>query len=208
MVDILVPLRWVILPLRNGSILVDYMSQPAQDGIYQAEELGLQMSAAEGINDLKNHSLYVSQIGNGFFKPSELIDLQSATACVSDARKLFQIIQMAYSVWSSLTGLTEEGLRSCVETPLFQSLYQALGSAADLSHFPTFEKQQAMEEMVAVLNSPFLHSWMVQFPGAVEELLQSLDQAENQEVSQAEDAESKEPVSQEGSDEPPLNDSF
>lgn len=179
----------------RGSILVDYMSQPPQDGVHQVDELGSQLSAAESINNLKNQSLYVSQVGGEFLKPSELVTLSLATDCVSEARRLFQIAQMSYSTWSTLTGMTEEGLRSWVRTPVFEEFYQALGSATDLSHFPLFSKQQALEEMVGLFNSStFIKPIIDQFPGAVEDLLRSFTQAENRNMPPAANAGPKEPA--------------
>jgi AbiV family abortive infection protein len=163
----------------RGSIFVDYLREPAQDGVYQASELSQQMSEAENLNALKNYSLYASQIGDEFFKPSEIISSQLAAACVSDAREQLQIVQMSYSAWYALTGMTEEGLRQCVETPVFQELFQALGNMTDLSHFPKVGKQQAMGEMTAMLNSPALQPWVALFPTAIEQVLQASNQGEN-----------------------------
>ena len=159
----------------RGSILIDFLRAPAPDGVYQAGELSQQMSAAEDINDLKNYSLYTSQIGAEFFKPSERFDRQSAEACVLSVQEQFQIAQMFYLSCSTLTGWTEEGLRDCVETPVFQELFQALGSNADLSHFPKMKKQQSIEEMTALFNDPAFQPLLTLFPTAVGEILHSPD---------------------------------
>ncbi len=163
----------------RGSILLDYLRQPAQDGVYQASELSQQMDAAEDLNDLKNHSLYASQIGDEFFKPSERINPQLATACVAHAREQLQIFQTMYSALYTLTGMTEEGLRHCIETPEFQALFQALGNITDLSHLPMVDKQQAMAEMTAMFNNPAFQPLFAQFPAAVEQVLHASNQAKN-----------------------------
>ena len=171
-------LRNHILKIR-GSILLDYLRQPAQDGAYQASELSQQMDAAEDLNDLKNHSLYASQIGDEFFKPSERINPQLATACVAHAREQLQIFQTMYSALYTLTGMTEEGLRHCIEMPEFQALFQALGNITDLSHLPMVDKQQAIAEMTAMFNNPAFQPLFAQFSAAVEQVLQASNQAEN-----------------------------
>jgi hypothetical protein len=157
----------------RGSILIDFLRQPAPDGVYQAGELSQQMNAAEDINDLKNYSLYTSQIGTEFFKPSERFDRQSAEAGVSSVQEQFQIAQMFYLSCSTLTGWTEEGFRDCVDMPFFQELFQALGSNADLSRFPKMKKQQSIEEMIAIFNDPAFQPLLTLFPTAVGEVLQS-----------------------------------
>lgn len=156
------------------------MRKPPQGGVYQASELSQQMSTSENLNAMKNYSLYTSQIGHEFFKPSESIDDQTATACVSRARELLQIYQRVYSAIFELTGMTEEGLRRCIEMPEFQMLLQLLGSNADLSHFPVLDKQQAVVGITAFFNEPTIQSLLAQFPSAIEQDLQSLKQAENQ----------------------------
>ena len=161
----------------RGTILLNFVLDPPSDGVYQASELSQRMNTVPDINDKKNYSLYASQIGHEFFKPSELIGDQAAIACVSDARGLLQVAQMFYSLTSTLTGLTEEGLRRCIAMPAFQALLQALGDNADLSHSPVIGKQQAMVEMTAFLNDPTLQAVLAQFPSLIEQLLQSTDQS-------------------------------
>lgn len=170
-------LRNHIVKIR-GSILLDYLRHPP-DGAYQASELSQQMDAAEDLNDLKNHSLYASQIEDEFFKPSERINPRLATACVAHAREQLQIFQMMYSALYTLMGMTEEGLRHCIEMPEFQALFQALGNITDLSHIPMVDKQQAMAEMTAMFNNPAFQPLFAQFSAAVEQVLQASNQAEN-----------------------------
>jgi len=164
----------------RGAILLDFMREPPQGGVYQASELSQQMSASGNLNDMKNFSLYTSQIGHEFFKPSESIDAQTATACVSHVCEQLQIFQMFYAAVFALTGMTEEGLRHCIEMPDFQLLFQALGSNTDLSHLPTPGKQQAMAEITTVFNDPAFQPMFAQFPSVVEQMLRSLHQAESQ----------------------------
>ena len=159
----------------RGAILLDFIRNPPQDGVYQANELAQKMSTSKKRNDMKNYSLYASQVGHDFFKPSELIDDQMAIACVSRTRELLQIFQIGYLAISLLTGMTEEGLRRCIEMPEIQTMLQALGSETDLSNLPVFDKQQAMVEITKVLNSPIFQPLLAQFPSMVEEALQSIN---------------------------------
>ncbi|SRR5713226_4570430 len=163
----------------GGAIVLNFVLDPPSDGVYQASELSQQMSTLQDTNDIKNYSLYASQIGHEYFKPSERIDDQAAIACVSHARGLQQMFQMFHSGLSALTGMTEEGLRRCVATPAFQALLQALGDKTDLSHFPVIDKQQAVVELTASLNEPTLQAMLAQFPPLVEQALQSLNQSHN-----------------------------
>lgn len=164
----------------RGAILLDFLREPPQGGVYQASELSQRMSASGTLNDMKNLSLYTSLIDYDFVKPSECIDAQTATACVSYAREQLQIFQMVYAAVSALTEMTEEGLRRCIAMPEFQILFQALGSNADLSHLPTPSKEQAMAEITAAFNHPAFQPMFAQFPSIVERMLQSLHQAESQ----------------------------
>ncbi len=138
------------------------------------------MNTSEKLNDMKNQSLYASQVGQDFFKPSELINDQTAMACVSRARELLQIYQMFYSAINELTGMTEVGLRSCVEMPVFQYLFQELGSITDLSNLPLANKQQSMTDMTTFLNNPIFQPFFAQFSSTMEQDLQSLNQTQNQ----------------------------
>jgi len=156
------------------------MREPPQGGVYQASELSQRMSASGTLNDMKNLSLYTSLIDHDFVKPSECIDAQTARACVSYAREQLQIFQMMYVAVFALTEMTEEGLRRCIAMPEFQTMLQALGSNADLSHLPTPSKQQAMAEITTVFNHPTFQPLLAQFPSIVEQMLQSLHQAESQ----------------------------
>src|SRR5260370_13632775 len=70
----------------RGAILLDFLRKPPQDGIYQSSELSQQMSTSEKLDNMKNYSLYTSQIGQEYVKPSELIDHETAMECVSHAR--------------------------------------------------------------------------------------------------------------------------
>ncbi len=115
----------------RGAILLDFLRTPPQDGIYQSSELSQQMSTSEKLNNMKNYSLYTSQIDQEFVKPSELIDNETAMACVSHARELLEIYQMAYSGLFMLTQWTEEGLRHCIEMPVFQDLFLSVRSNGD-----------------------------------------------------------------------------
>src|SRR5437588_14783 len=67
----------------RGAILFDFLRESPQDGVYQASELAQRMSASGDLNAKKNYSLYVSQIGHDFVKPSDLIDHTTATECVA-----------------------------------------------------------------------------------------------------------------------------
>jgi hypothetical protein len=129
---------------------------------------------------MKNFSLYTSLIDHSFVKPSDCIDAQTATACVSHVREQLQIFQMFYAAVFILTGMTEEGLQRCIAMPEFQILFQALGNNADLSHLPTPSKEQAMAEITAVFNHPTFQPLVAQFSSIVEQMLQSLHQAESQ----------------------------
>ncbi len=163
----------------GGAIFLNFILEPPPDGVYQASELSQRMSTLQDTNDMKNYSLYASQIGHEYSKPSERIDDQAAIACVSYARGLLQVIQMFYTGLSALTGMTEEGLRHCIAMPAFQSLLQALGDKTDLSHFPVIDKQQAMVELTAALNEPTLQAMLAQFPSLIEQALQSPNQSQN-----------------------------
>src|SRR5207247_7008322 len=68
----------------RGAIFLNFVLEPPPDGVYQASELSQRMNTVQDINDMKNYSLYASQIGHEYFKPSELIGDQAAIACVSD----------------------------------------------------------------------------------------------------------------------------
>ena len=163
----------------RGAILFDFLREGPQDGVYQASELAQRMNTSADLNAKKNYSLYVSQIGHDFVKPSDLIDRTAATECVAHAREQLQIFQIVNAAIANVTGMTEEGLRRCVATPAFQALLQALGDKTDLSHFPVIDKQQAVVELTASLNEPTLQAMLAQFPPLVEQALQSLNQSHN-----------------------------
>lgn len=164
----------------RGGILLDFMREPPQDGIYQASDLSQRMSASGTLNDMKNWSLYTSLIDHDFVKPSECINAQTATACVASVHEQLQIFQMVYAAVLALTEMTEEGLRRCVAMPEFQLMFQALGSNADLSHLPTPTKEQAMAEITAAFNHPTVRPLVAQFSSIVEQMLHFLNQAESQ----------------------------
>ncbi len=164
----------------RGAILLDFIRNPPQDGVYQTSALSQQMSTSKKLNDMKNYSLYTSQIGQEFFKPSELIDDQTAMACVSHARELLQIYQICYQGLSVLTGMTEEGLRRCIEMPEFQALFQLLGSTADLSNLPPANRQQSIAEITTFFNDPALQLFLTQISSTMDQDLQSLNQTPNQ----------------------------
>jgi hypothetical protein len=161
----------------EGIILLDFALELPSDGVYQASKLSQRMSAVQDINDMKNYSLYASQIDHKYFKPSELIGNQAAIACISHARGLLQGFRTFYSGMSVLTGMTEEGLRRWIATPAFQLLLQALGDKADLSHSPAIDEQQAVVELTAFLNDPTLQAALAQFPSLIEQDLQSSNQS-------------------------------
>lgn len=144
----------------RGAILLDFLRTPPQDGIYQSNELSQQMSTSEKLNNMKNYSLYTSQIDQEFAKPSELIDDETAKACVSHARELLQIYQMSYSGLYTLTGWTEEGLRHCIEMPGFQNLFQMLGSMTNLSNLPLANKQHSIDEITTFFNDTKLQLFL------------------------------------------------
>ncbi len=129
---------------------------------------------------MKNYSLYTSQIGQEYVKPSELIDHETAMECVSHARELLKIYWMTYSGLSMLTGMTEEGLRHCIEMPEFQNLFQMLGSHTDLSNLSQANKEQAMAEITTFFNDPTLRFFLAQVSSIVEQGSQSLNQIQNQ----------------------------
>ncbi len=135
------------------------------------------MSTLTDTNAMKNYSLYASQIGHDYFKPSELISDQAATTCISRARGLLQIFRMCHLALSALTGMTEEGFRRCIAMPEFQALFQAFGDKADLSHFPVIDRQQAMVEITALLNEPTLQAILAQFFPLIEQSSQSPNQS-------------------------------
>ena len=162
----------------SGTLLVDFfILNPPPDGVYQASELSQRMNTVQDINDAKNYSLYASQIDHEFFKPSELVGEQAARTGVSDAHNLLQVTQTFYLMSSTLTGLTEEGLRRCMATPAFQGLFQFLGANADLSHFPVVSREQAMVATTAVFNDPALQDVVVQFSPLFGQVLQSPNQS-------------------------------
>ncbi len=160
----------------GGAILLNFMFEPPQGGVYQASELLQQMSTLKDKNDMKNFSLYASQNGHDYFKPSELIDEQAAVACVSRARELFMRFRMVYSALFALTGMTEEGLRQFIEMPEFQTLLHTLGSKTDLSYFPVLDKQHSISDITAILNDPTFQPLLVQFSMLAEQASQSLNQ--------------------------------
>lgn len=164
----------------RGAILLDFMREAPQDGVYQASELSQRMSASGMLNDMKNWSLYTSLIDHDFVKPSECIDAQTATACVAYAREQLQIFQMVYAAVFALTDMTEEGLRRCIAMPEFQLLFETLGSTTDLSHLPAPDEPQARAEMTAVFNHPAFQPLFAQFPSIMEQMLQFLNQGESQ----------------------------
>jgi AbiV family abortive infection protein len=164
----------------RGAILLDFIREPPQDGVYRASELSQRMSASGNLNAMKNYSLYVSQIGHDFVKPSELIDHKATTECVAHTREQLQIFRILYSAVSAITGMTEEGLRRFIEIPAFQTMLQALGSNTDLSGLPTPSKQQAIDEITAVFNDPAFRPLLTQFSSDIEQDLRSLTQAESQ----------------------------
>jgi AbiV family abortive infection protein len=135
----------------RGTILFDFVLEPPSDGVYQANKLSQRMRAVQDTNDLKNYGLYASQIDHEYFKPSDLINDQAARECVSHARGRLQWYRMFHSVFSELTGMTEEGLRRCIAMPEFQWLFQTIGDKTDLSHISTV----GTDEIVAFFNTTF-----------------------------------------------------
>jgi len=103
-----------------------------------------------------------------------------AMARVSYARELLQIYWMSYSAIFELTGMTEEGVRRCVEMPIFQALFQLLGNVADLSNLPRTDKEQSMIEITTFFNNPTLQPLLAQIFSTMEQDLQSLNQTQNQ----------------------------
>jgi len=164
----------------RGAIFLDFIRKPPQGGVYQASELSQQMSTSKKLNDMKNYSLYASQVGHDYVKPSELIDEQTALARISYARELLKIYWKTYSAISELTGMTEEGVRRCVEMPEFQALFQLLGNIANLSDLPQVDMQQSMVEITTFFNNPTLQPLLAQIISTMEQYLQSLNQTQNQ----------------------------
>ncbi len=164
----------------RGAILFDFLREGPQDGVYQASELAQRMNTSADLNAKKNYSLYVSQIGHDFVKPSDLIDRTAATECVAHAREQLQIFQIVYAAIANVTGMTEEGLRRFIEMPLFQNMLQVLGSNTDLSGLPTPSQQQAMEEMTAVFNDQAFLPLLRHFSSGIEQDLRALNQANSQ----------------------------
>jgi hypothetical protein len=76
--------------------------------------------------------------------------------------------------------MTEEGVRQCIEMPIFQYMFQLLGSIADLSDLGQFDKQQSMDEITTFINNPTLYPLFAQIFPTMEQDLQSLNQTENQ----------------------------
>ena len=164
----------------RGAIFLDFIRKPPQGGVYQASELSQQMSTSKKQNDMKNYSLYASQVGHDYVKPSELIDEQMAMARISYARELLKIYWITYSAISELTGMTEEGVRRCLEIPEFQTMFELLGSIADLSDLPKVDKEQSMVEITTFFNNPTLQPLLAQIISTMEQYLQSLNQSQNQ----------------------------
>ena len=142
-------------------------------------ELSEQMKTMAKRNDLKNYSLYTSQIGQEFFKPSEVIDDQTARACVSRAHELLLLYQSFYVSIAMVTGMAEEGFQRFTEMRLFQDVFQELGSLTDLSDLSSITKEQSLAEQVTFFNSPTMQQILAQFPLFVQELL-SASQTQNQ----------------------------
>lgn len=151
----------------RGAMLIDFMRKSPQGGVFQASELSEQMNTSARVNDMKNHSLYASQVGQDFFKPSELIDDQPAIACVSHARELLHIYRLFYIAVSTVTGMTEEGLRHFMEMPLLQNLFEELGSMTDLSNLSAVTMQQAIADITTFLNDPILQPFLAELSSVV-----------------------------------------
>jgi AbiV family abortive infection protein len=164
----------------RGAIFLDFIRKLPEGGVYQAEELSQQMSTSKKLNDMKNYSLYASQVGHDYVKPSELIDNQAAMERVSYARKLLQVYSMSYSAIFALTGMTEEGLRRSIEMPEFQALFQLLGSITDLSDLSQVDKQLSITEIITFFNNPTLQPLLAQIFSTMEQDLQLLNQTQNQ----------------------------
>lgn len=164
----------------RGAILLNFIRKPPQGGVYQASELSQQMSTSKKLNDMKNYSLYASQVDHDYVKPSEFIDEQSAIAHVSYARELLLFYRKTYTAISELTGMTEDGVRRCIEMPIFQYMFQLLGSIADLSNLPQIDKQQSMDEITTFFNNPTLNPLFTEILLTMEQDLHSHNHAENQ----------------------------
>jgi AbiV family abortive infection protein len=159
----------------RGAMLIDFMRRPPEGGVFQASELSQQMTASTKINDMKNHSLYTSQIGHDFFKPSELIDDQTAIACVSHARELLHLYQMFYLAVSMVTGMTEEGFRGFIEMPLLQKFFEELGSMSDLSNLSAVTMQRTIADITTFLNDPILQPFLAELSSVVVQEQQAND---------------------------------
>src|SRR5258708_36832336 len=140
-------------------------------------ELSQQMNTSAEVNDMKNHSLYTSQIGQGFFKPTEVIDDQMAIVCVSHARELLHIYQMFFLAVSMVTGMTEDGLRRFIEMPLLQNLLEGLGNMTDLTNLSSVTMQQAIAELTTFLNDPILQPFLAELASVVVQEQQANDRA-------------------------------
>jgi hypothetical protein len=88
--------------------------------------------ATELLNDLKNQSLYVSLIDDTFLKPVERIDPHVAQATISRAHSHLQHVHTIYAEWSTLTGMTEEGIQKALASPEFQVASQMLELETDV----------------------------------------------------------------------------
>ncbi len=127
------------------------------------------MGASSNLNKLKNYSLYASQIGNDFVKPSEIISQEDAIKCISRAHEQLQIAQSVYEATSILTGMTEEGLRYIIEMPVFQDVIQSMEDiAGPINSPPPTDKEQAASELTQILSNPTIQFWLNQFSTVTE----------------------------------------
>lgn len=160
-----VKIRW--------SVFVDFLRKSPQGNADNINELFQLVKASEvNLNKLKNDSLYASQIGNDFVKPSEIISREEATQCITRAREQLQIAQLLYSAIYTLTGMTEEGLRRFIELPEFQNVIQLLESITGPSNAPPVtNEEQVVAELTEVLSNPTIQFWLNQLSIVTESLM-------------------------------------
>jgi AbiV family abortive infection protein len=134
----------------KGDILMDFLRTAHITGA-NVESLFQRLHGASATNDLKNQSLYATQISDTFIKPSDVITEEIARATLEHTRAQLQTAQLQASVMALATGGTEAGLRKWIETQEFQAYADVIEGIAGTSEEPVVTDQQLAQETMREL---------------------------------------------------------
>ena len=101
----------------SGILFIDWLVDPNVDGDADLKRLKEDLANVANYNKLKNWSLYVDFSDDEFWKPSELVSEDSATAFVKLGRSrltFFETVELD----------TQGEIQRMVETPLFKELWK------------------------------------------------------------------------------------